>query len=152
MTTERLCRCTADTELGAASGCAVCGHRDHGKSGCRAPIWSDPQSDSQPPTSEPERETAWMRDDCQCRVTNPDGDRCALAADYRNGLCSHCQGHAASQEAADRTPPPGAPPSDDDLAVWSHSRADWLTPAEARAALGTQQPNPDPLTVVGREP
>lgn len=34
---RRRCGCTADTELGAEWGCAVCGHGDHGKSGCRAP-------------------------------------------------------------------------------------------------------------------
>ena len=33
-----LCGCTADTELGMASGCALCGHRDHGRSGCRVII------------------------------------------------------------------------------------------------------------------
>lgn len=36
--TRRVCGCTADTELAAASGCAVCGHRDHSNDGCQALI------------------------------------------------------------------------------------------------------------------
>lgn len=35
------CGCRADTELGMAAGCAVCGHRDHGSDGCRVMV-ADP--------------------------------------------------------------------------------------------------------------
>ena len=39
--TALLCGCTADTELGMSSGCPICGHRDHGRSGCRAALEAD---------------------------------------------------------------------------------------------------------------
>lgn len=31
-----VCSCRSDTELGSASVCSVCGHRDHGRGGCLA--------------------------------------------------------------------------------------------------------------------
>src|SRR5690242_8048462 len=38
MTPNVACGCTADTELAMSSGCAVCGHRDHGGDGCKARV------------------------------------------------------------------------------------------------------------------
>lgn len=41
----RRCGCRADTELFEASGCAVCGHRDHGRAGCEEPLAGEPVHD-----------------------------------------------------------------------------------------------------------
>ena len=38
--------------------------------------------------------TTWFRDDCECSVCDPDGDGCYLTADFADGLCRHCHGHA----------------------------------------------------------
>lgn len=106
------CRCRVDSELGAGSTCPACGHRDHGKSGCYAPV----RPDSQPPTSEPLAEAMALLDDFETVIARyiVDAGWVRREDEARRGASNIIAALLAitpPQEAADRTQPPTSEPS-----------------------------------------